>query len=98
MISLSLAYITPANNKTFVFDGDYQFQVVCTVPVGTIVVQWYKNGNIIHSNSRIYNVTSTYTSRLTVRNITLSDSGYYQCEVNGIRSALSGYINVISKY
>ena len=98
MISLSLAYISPPNNKTFVIDGDDQFQVVCTVPAGTSIVHWYKNGNIIHGNSRIYNVTSTYASRLTVRNITLSDSGYYQCEVSGTRSALSGYINVISKY
>ena len=98
MISLSLAYISPPNNKTFVIDGDDQFQVVCTVPAGTSIVHWYKNGNIIHGNSRIYNMTTTRASRLTVRDVRLSDSGYYQCEISGSRSALSGYINVISKY
>ena len=98
MFSLLLAYISPLNNATFIIDGDNQFQVVCNVPAGTSIVQWYKNGNILHGNSRISAMTSARLSRLTVRDIRLSDSGYYQCEVNGSRSALSGYINVLSKY
>ena len=76
------------------------FQVTCTVPRGTNIntVQWYRNGDLIDENDRITNTTITRLSRLTVRSIRQSDSGYYQCEINNNnRSSFSGYVNVISK-
>ena len=98
IISLSLVFISPTVNSTFVADNKNEFQVSCTAPEGTSVVRWYKDGNIINGNNRITNVTNGRTSRLTVRDIRLSDAGYYQCELNNMqRSSLSGYINVISK-
>ena len=93
-----LVYISPTVNSTFVADNNNEFQVTCTAPEGTSVVHWYKDGNIINGNNRITNLTTGRVSRLTVRDIRLSDAGYYQCEVNNMqRSSISGYINVISK-
>ena len=90
--------ISPTNNRTFLIGMDDNFQVTCTVPRRTTTVQWYKNGDLIVKNDRISNATSGRLSRLTVQNITQSDSGYYQCEINNnSRSSFSGYVNVISK-
>ena len=93
-------------NRTFVVGMHEEFQVSCTVPGHTSTVQghtstvhWYKNGDLITEDDRITNITSSRISRLTVSNITQSDSGYYQCEINNNqRSSFSGYVNVISKY
>ena len=85
-------------NRTFVVDMHEEFQVSCTVPRHTSTVHWYKNGDLITEDDRITNITSRRISRLTVSNITQSDSGYYQCEINNNqRSSFSGYVNVISK-
>ena len=96
MLSI-VVYISPRNNITIVADNNNEFQVTCTVPKNTSIVQWYKGGNIISGNNRITNLTTGRISRLTVRDVRLSDAGYYQCEINrNQRSSLSGYINVIS--
>ena len=91
-------FISPSDNRTFVADINNEFQVACTVPANTSIVHWYKDGNIISGNNRITILNTGRISQLTVRDIRLSDAGYYQCEMNNNqRSSLSGYINVISK-
>ena len=88
------------NNESRVADNGNDFEVTCTAEhIDSIL--WYRNGDLVNTtDSRIVVVSNGGPiARLTIRNVKLSDSGNYQCEINNQsqRSALSGYLNVISK-
>ena len=93
--------ISPKGKKIIVADGNNEFQVMCSVPTNIKSVQWYKDGHyVIPSNNPRITINNTAgTSQLTVRDIRLSDTGYYQCAINNNRrSSLGVDISVISKY
>ena len=91
--------IQPQNDVTLIIGRDVELQTSCSIPDRNANVQWYRDGNLVNGGSRITIVPiSDIISRLTISSIRTSDSGHYQCEVNGNRSELSGYINVISKF
>ena len=91
------------SNESLVADNGDDFEVTCryTAPQGIDSILWYRNGDLVNTTDNRITVASNGgpIARLTIRNVRLSDSGNYQCEINNQsqRSALSGYLSVISK-
>ncbi|XP_065920630.1 netrin receptor unc-40-like isoform X2 [Dysidea avara] len=74
--------------------------VICSVPTGSTVTEWLRDGTLldIDNNERllVIQIGGGQFYRLVIMNIQQSDSGHYQCRASSNQlSPMSGYVNVI---
>ena len=93
----SLSFVTVQSLSSYVIDDDVS--IVCTISltnaigpdVSSLVVNWFKNNEMITDNIIINGSLSTFNSILTLTQVSPTDAGVYTCNasINGSNIVLS---------